>query len=318
MKLSNFQKFILILLASVILFEVAALFAFHFTQNHETINILLPKYAVIPATYIQSSQIDFDLDTSQQIFKTLNPGTLTSKSVLVEELNSNRILYTKNSDQKEYIASITKLITAITAHSNFTNDRVIRTDSVSTSVGDSNVQLPNNTDYTIKDLLYALLMPSSNEAAYAFGNNLGYANFIDKMNLVGNAIGLKNSHFINPAGFDDKEKIGDKQLTNESTAEDVAAFTKYFLKYDLFRDIAATKQKTIYSTDGKSINLLSTNELLDVVPGVTGVKTGTENLAGQCVVITYAKDGNNFLIILLHSNDRFKEARQIIDALNTI
>ena len=306
--------FLIIISISIVIELLVAFYIYNF-KIKKNISLLISS---TPSLVMTDKNISLSSSIPNHTIRKIDSMNLTAESVLVKEITTDTNVYAKNANDQKYIASITKLITAITADSNFNNDRSIRTDAVSTSVGDSNVQLPNNAEFTINDLYYALLLPSSNEAAYAFANNLGYSNFIDKMNSVGGALGLKNSYFINPAGFDDHTQVNNKDVPNQSNAEDTAVFTKYFLNNSLFSKIVSTKNISVTSTAGQQINLKSTNDLLGVIPGVVGVKTGTENLAGQCLVIDYKKNDENYLIIIFHSQDRFGEAKKIIDRINSL
>lgn len=317
MKLHSFVKripfFVIFLIVSIQIVLI------NFYQNNYTKTLptsILSQTPSLSRTTARNFTLSLTPPTKSNIKLALT--SLSSQSVLVKNLNDNSTLYEKNASNKMYIASITKLMTAATALSNISPDLVVRTDSSSVSIVDSYVKLPDNTDYSLIDLLYALLLPSSNQAAYTFANNLGYNNFINKMNSIAKALELEDSYFINPAGFDDQINTNGKKITNQSSARDVAVLTKYILQNKQILEIIKTKNKVISSTNGQNIKLTNTNELLDLIPGVIGVKTGTENLAGQCLDLAYVKDGNTYIIIILNSTDRYADARQIIQSINAL
>jgi len=94
----------------------------------------------------------------------------------------------------------------------------------------------------------------------------------------------------------------------------MAVLTKAAMENEQLRQVVATKSKEIKSLDGTVIHeLTNTNELLREVLGVVGVKTGTTDLAGECLITLMERDGRKVILVLLGSNDRFGETKLLID-----
>jgi serine-type D-Ala-D-Ala carboxypeptidase (penicillin-binding protein 5/6) len=157
------------------------------------------------------------------------------------------------------------------------------------------------------------LVYSANDAAETLAQNFpgGYDAFISAMNLKANELSMANSHFENPIGLD-----GD---TQRSTARDLVRVSEVAMRNPEFAKIVGTKNKVVSDVSEKFIhNLKNVNELLGVVPGVMGVKTGwtegaRENLVTYLVRENHDGATHKIMIALLGSQDRFGETREIID-----
>ena len=155
---------------------------------------------------------------------------------------------------------------------------------------------------TVRDLLYGLLLPSGNDAAVALAEHVAGSQdaFVRLMNETGAALGLKNTTFTNPHGLDDPAQV--------STAVDLAALAKAAFAYPLLARIVATPTAQIAGR-----KLTNTNELLGAYQGVDGVKTGTSDAGGECLVASVTRNGHRLLVIVLGSADRYADARTLLD-----
>lgn len=234
---------------------------------------------------------------------------IPSKAALVYDLTTDQILFSQNTTKRFPMASLTKVMTAITALENpQKNDRyLVEKQSL---VGQDSMGLTEGEILTLEDLLYGLMLNSGNDSAEVLADNFkeGREKFIEAMNNKAKALGLKNTNFTNPTGLE-----GDgKQYT---IAEDLLVITKYALSnFPLFRKIVSTFEYSIpYTTNHKAFYLQNETNLLTSYPGVKGVKTGYTPEAGLCL-ITYLEHKDHKIIgILLGSNNRRQEMKELLD-----
>jgi len=165
---------------------------------------------------------------------------------------------------------------------------------------------------TFENLLYGLLVYSANDAAETLAQNFpgGYDNFITAMNQKATDLSMTNSYFDNPVGLDTDGQ--------HSTARDLIRASEVAMRNPEFAKVVGTKQITVTDITGKSIySLKNINELLGVVPGVMGVKTGWTENARENLVTYMDRDGHKIMIALLGSQDRFGETKELIDWIFT-
>lgn len=233
---------------------------------------------------------------------------VTAKSVLIYDLTGNKVIYDKNSDTRVPIASLTKIITAIISLENPRKDNkyLIRKEDL---VGEDSVGFSEGEVLSLDDLLYGLILHSGNDAAEALANNFheGRGGFIKAMNDKAKSLGLKNTNFTNPSGLE-----GDGH--QYSTAQDLLVITRYALLNPIFSKISAAAEYTIPKTSIHSEYYMENEtNLLTTYPGVKGVKTGYTPEAGFCL-ITYLDYGDHKIIgILLGSENRRQEMKELLD-----
>jgi D-alanyl-D-alanine carboxypeptidase len=240
--------------------------------------------------------------------KAVEPSEVQAKaafSVKVNEKGTWQILYQKNIKQKLPIASLTKLMTALVVLENYQLDLPIKISKEAVKQDEDLGQLKIGETLTVKDLLYIMLIESSNDAAYALAEVVGIENFVDIMNWEVKNLGLKNTHFSNPNGLDDSQ--------NYSTAQDLAVLTKYLLDKPLIWEILRTPEMDLYLPDGTFHHRLkNTNQLLEKIPQIFGGKTGWSPRAQGCFILIL-KDGNEYSInIILGAEDRFAEMKKLL------
>ena len=234
---------------------------------------------------------------------------VSSKNIILYNLNDNTVLYNINEDEKVSIASLTKIMTSIVAIENI-NDLnefvVIQNKDFEGLNGYSKAGFKVNDKVTYLDLLYGILLPSGADAVNAIINNtLGYDSFINQMNELAKKIGMNNTSFSNPIGMDDEN--------NYSSAKDVSILLSYALKNDTFKKIFTTKSYT--TTNGIKLlrtvdvykNGLNTDEIL-------GAKTGFTLDAGRCLASTANLNNVDYMLIVLGSNP-LNASRAIKDSL---
>lgn len=235
---------------------------------------------------------------------------IKAKSTLSMDLKTGVILYEENSHDRLAIASLTKLMTAIIIIEENNLEEIATVSKNAAQTTGSIMFLVNGETISIKDLLYGLIINSANDSAITLAeHNTGSVDeFVKKMNKKALALGLLNTHFSNPIGLDN--------ANNYSSAYDLAKLSQYVYQKKIIKEIAVTKNTKVYSSDGKYTHKLeSTNDLLGVdFMKFKGLKTGTTDQAGLCIIsIAENENGNEILNILLHSPDRFRESKILAD-----
>lgn len=225
---------------------------------------------------------------------------ITSKEAIIYNLNDDKIIYEKNSNEQTKVASLTKIMTCLVALDNITNldDNVtVEYRDLQGLNGYAIAGFKAGDTVTIKDLLYALLLPSAADAANILARSIAGSKdeFIKLMNDKVNKLGLKNTHFSNPIGMDDD---------NYSTASDMAIILKEAIKNNTFRELYNT---TTYTTSNnikltKTTDKMASKYNLDI-SNLTGSKTGFTNEAGYCLASTSTYNNVNYLAITLNADN---------------
>lgn len=234
------------------------------------------------------------------------PPPLTAEGVLVVDLPSGIILYKKNPNLRLPPASTTKIITALVALEYFNPDQVVTVKKVETRGRIMGLFLEEK--ITVESLLYGVLVHSGNDAAKALAESYpgGERAFVKKMNEKAKELGLKNTHFDNPIGFESP--------AHYSSALDLFRLTQAALKNKIFAKIVGTPSITVHDQEFKYFHFLeNVNELLGKLPGVAGVKTGFTQNAGECLINLDKKEGREILTVVLKSEDRFGETEALLD-----
>jgi len=257
----------------------------------------------------------FIAQISQYYPKQQKPQILAESAISVEidENGGEYVIFRKEEGRKMSIASLTKLMTAVIASEFY--DLSLRTEISKKAVSqpEETGQLKIGEILTVRDLLYIMLIESSNDAAFSLAEIIGIEGFTSLMNLKAKDIGMKGTFFFNPTGLD-SERGG--EAYNFSTAEDLVALAKYILNKPLILEILSKKEYPLYLENGVLHHTLyNTNELLGEIPGIIGGKTGFTERAGGCLIlIMQGKKPANYLInVVLNSPDRFQDMKNLID-----
>lgn len=242
-----------------------------------------------------------------------DPAT-EAKSAIVFDSDKNKILYQENIREELPIASLTKLMNSIIVLENLDNleNTVIVSQRAVATEGKAG-NLVVNEKITVRNLLYALLMESSNDAAVALAEYFvgGIEKFVELMNRKAEELGLESTHFSDPTGLDSR---------NFSTVLDLAHLTKYALTKPFIWEILSRLEMDIYSQDGRVIHhLTNTNKLLRKLSQIIGGKTGfTEEAEGCMVVVSKSPsqdwtNGENLITIVLGAKNREGEIEKLLD-----
>lgn len=260
--------------------------------------------------------------TTKEDLKKIN-SSIKSSAAIVMESTTGKIIYSKNGNAIKYPASTTKILTAIIAiEQSSLNDMALVSEYAITSIpsGYTNANIQVGETLSIKDLLYALMLASANEAAVVIAEHISGSNseFAELMNKKAIEIGCKNTHFVNANGMHNK--------SHYTTAYDMALITQYAMKNKTFREIVSTTSYTLPATKVYPYNsrtFTNTNSLIIVnknnvpnnfyYPSAIGVKTGFTSPAGNCLVSAANNNGLEFITVILGA--RAKDIRYI-DTIN--
>lgn len=231
-----------------------------------------------------------------------------SVAEIVMEKTSGRILHEINANQKLPIASTTKTVTAITVIENYDLEQTVTVPKECVGVEGSSIYLKEGEKYSVKDLLFGLMLRSGNDCAETLAITLSgsISNFTDKMNDLATKCGAKNTNFVNPHGLHDDNHY--------SSAYDLAKITCHALKNEKFKEIVSAKRHvaTELTTNTKR-EWINKNKMLSSYEGATGVKTGFTKKAGRCLISSAQDGGMEIVCVVLNSPMMFERSKQLLD-----
>lgn len=232
---------------------------------------------------------------------------LSAEAVALIDVGSGRLLFEKNGDKKMRIASLTKVVTGYVAvRSGRLNQMVIVSHNAVRQEG-SSVYLSEGERQSLRNLVYALMLRSGNDAATAIAEHLAGSSdkFAEQMNGVAHELKLSHSHFMNPHGLD--------HPSHYSSAHDMAVITAAALRDPIFRSVVATKYYTIPWPNQKwERKMKNKNKLLWRLPMADGVKTGYTKLAGRCLASSATRDGQQVAAVVLRAPDDWNDSVRLL------
>lgn len=234
--------------------------------------------------------------------------SVSAKAAVLIDASSNRILYSKNADARLPMASTTKIMTALVALELGNPDQSYIIPDKAVGVEGSSIYLVKGERLTLRELIYALMLESANDAAEAIAIIIAGSveTFADIMNKRAAELGLENTHFENPHGLDHQEHY--------TTAYELANLTSFALSNDSFREIVSTNKKTIPFNNGESARLLvNHNKMLRTYQGAIGVKTGFTKRCGRCLVSAAERDGLTLVAVTLNAPDDWRDHTAMLD-----
>lgn len=238
------------------------------------------------------------------------PPTLSAQAAVLMDAKTGQVLYDRNMNKKLAPASTTKIMTAIIAIESGRLDETTRVSIHAASTPGSSLNLYPGQSITLRELLTGLLLRSGNDAAVAIAEHLAGSldAFVVIMNQKAGSIGALHTHFRNPHGLSAPNHV--------STAFDLAWITRYALNNPTFAEIVGTKETNIEWLDrkGKSHdrNLRNTNKLLWMLEDADGVKTGTTNAAGPCLVSSATRNNQKLIAVVLHDHSRWFDSMMLL------
>ena len=272
---------------------------------------------ILLIVFISSSVYSDEIDTEEIIWKdnfiqasnSKEEPKINSRSAVVYDRKSKKVIWGKKENERRPMASTTKIMTAIVVLENANLDDTVIVSKKAAGTGGSRLGLKTGDKITINNLLYGLLLVSGNDAAVALAEHVSGSveAFAEKMNQKSGEMKLEDTHFIVPHGLD--------MENHYTTALELAEMADYAMNNKKFAEIVATKVKTI-NISGRSKSLINTNELLGNLEGVNGVKTGFTNGANRCLVTSVSRNGMNVIAVVLGADtkkDRTRDSVEIIE-----
>ena len=231
----------------------------------------------------------------------------TAKSSIVMDLDSGRVLYENNADEKRLIASITKIMTCIIAIEEGDLDSEVEAGDEILKMYGTSIYLEVGEKMKLIDLLYGLMLRSGNDASVVIAKNVAGSEekFVSMMNDKAKEIGMTNTTFSNPHGLDEETK-------NYSTARDMAKLSRYAYKNKTYRKIIGTEEYRV-QTDSKSYLWYNRMKLLGNYKYCTGGKNGYTPSAGKTLVTTHKKSDLNITVVSLDDGDEYNNHEDLAE-----
>ena len=235
--------------------------------------------------------------------ETIAPG---AKSAILIDAENNSAIFENNADERLPMASTTKIMTALVAIEKLPLDRVVTAKAEGCGIEGSSIWMREGDEYTVKELLFALMLQSANDAAAQLAIECAGSieAFADLMNEKAAALGLSGTHFANPHGLDDD--------AHYTTARDLAALAAAALCDPTFAEICSTYRYTIGSGDNAR-HLVNHNRLLKMYDGAIGMKTGFTKKSGRCLVSAARRDGVTLVAVTLNDPDDWRDHAAMLD-----
>ncbi len=220
-----------------------------------------------------------------------------AESAIILDAHSGKVLWSKNPDLALFPASTTKIMTALLLIERCGLDEVITAPADIETVKEASLHLKPGEQLKVRDMLYAILLRSANDACYAVAVHVGGSapKFVEMMNTRAQAIGCTGTHFHNPNGLMDKE--------HKTTARDLALMGREAMKNPTFSGIVGQYKKQISrSVNWQDTIMVNHNKLLRADRTIDGIKTGYTKPAGNCFVGSCTRNGVRLITALLKSN----------------
>lgn len=239
------------------------------------------------------------------------------------DADTGQVLLNVRGSQRLPMASTVKIMTAILAIETANLDQTVTIqqnaiDEVNKYQG-SSAELVVGDQMSLRDLLYALMLPSGDDAAIAIADAVGgsVSKFVQKMNHEAQLLGLTQTHYINPDGLTYTNAQGQPDPNQYTSAADLVRLTQHALANPFFAQLVQLQHYVLFPTNFHHAYIWdSINALLDTYPGATGVKTGYTNEAGYCLVFSATNGTHHLIGALLHDtgdNQRYVDARALLD-----
>lgn len=245
----------------------------------------------------------------------MEPSTKDYKSMVVIESSTGRVLEGYNENERLPMASTTKIATAIVAINSCEDiNHIYPVPRDAVGIEGTSMYLKYGERFSVRELLYGLMLPSGNDAATALAILIGGSEeaFVKKMNDLASELGLNDTSFKNPHGLHDDEHY--------TTSLDLAKLTAYAMQNECFRNIVATKNITIQPREKvgeirhlkNKQRLIGDEDLKKKDIEVTGAKSGFTPEAGRCLVTTATKNDMDMVCVLLNAPNMFESTKEVL------
>jgi serine-type D-Ala-D-Ala carboxypeptidase (penicillin-binding protein 5/6) len=290
------------------------------TQTWKKLGPLLPEVA---STSVENPG---NLPQKMEPDPTDGPPLVTASAWIVTDAESGQVLFEKDGEALRDPASTTKIMTALLVveqaakHPEVLDEVITFSKRADSTVG-STSDLFAGEKIAVRELLFGLMLPSGNDASVAFAEHFGdrfktselesggYPSFIAAMNRKAAELNLRQTHFENSHGL--------THVKHKSTAHDLAALARYAWTQPLFRELVSCRiHNTVVESElgySRMLQWRNTNKLLDI-EGYDGIKTGTTDAAGACLVSSCRRGGRHLIVVVLgakSSEARYTETRNL-------
>ena len=255
--------------------------------------------------------------------------TIVSEAAVVMDFETGEVIYEKKADEKMYLASTSKLMTALLfAESKTKTDTITYTEDAKAQPPytiDSEQMKPYGKTMQVGDTLDAdtvmkeLLLFSGNDAAYMVADSVSgdSASFVDAMNKKAEELGLTSTHFENPNGLPQTQADGTSKDVNYSTAYELAIIAREAFKNEWVQETMQLKEADVVLPGDTRIKIENRNTELGS-NGNIGGKTGVTDSAGTCFAGVYERDGRKLVGVVLkcdrnNNNKRFEDLKSMMD-----
>lgn len=252
----------------------------------------------------------------------VNKLQASSPYVILLDLSTGNVLYSKNAKKKIYPASLTEIMTAVVVLENANLEKLFEADETALSnvrESDSKMGILKGERLSVRQLLYGMLLSSASDAANVLAQGVGGSidKFVEKMNLKAKELGLKNTNFTNPTGFHDERHV--------STAADMAKLTRYAMSIPEFCEIVKTSSYNIMATEQyeNERKIINRNHFVSTLlrrdyyyKYSTGIKTGYTVEAKSCIAASVKKNNVELLCLIFGAKTQDNIAMSFVDCKN--
>lgn len=219
-------------------------------------------------------------------------------AVMLVDADSGFVMHEQQADVQIKPASTTKILTLLAALENSSLSDIVTVSANAAGVSGSQLKIKNGEEFVLEDLLYGMMLVSGNDAATAVAEHVSGTvdGFVALMNELANEIGMEHSHFANPHGKDDDDHY--------VTARDMTLLAAYAMKNAKFMEIVGVENYTLPETNKQNSRVVDNYDYLIRSDNeffyqyANGIKTGTTNGAGGCLVSSATKDGTNLIFVV--------------------
>lgn len=216
-----------------------------------------------------------------------------------------RVLWAGEEDTRRAPASLTKMMTALVILERGMLEETVVVSRAASRERGSRIGLRAGDQVRTRDLLAATILHSANDACHALADHIG-PTFVTKMNLRAAALGMKNTQFVDPCGWD--------RPGHYSTATDLARLAEVAMQHPEYQRLARMRETHIRTVDGRrKFHVKNTNYLIGRYSGAVAGKTGTTGAAGYCLVALAERDGVRVTVVLLNSPKRWSVTPRLLD-----
>lgn len=235
------------------------------------------------------------------------PPPVEARSYVLLEAQTGQVLASHRPHEPQPPASTTKILTALLVLERLRlDDVVVASRRAALQREGSSIGLEVGEQRTVRELLYALLVKSANDAAVALAEAVDgtVERFVARMNRRALALGARHTHFTNPHGLHDP--------AHWTTAYDLALIARAAMRNPTFRQIVRTQVYEYAGLEGP-VRLVNGNRLLGRYPGADGIKTGWTTESGRCLVASATRNGRRLVAVLLNDPQVFQDAARLLD-----